>query len=520
LFYASYTVAKYELENTTGISKFPDYGIMIRLPWSKNVLSHHDAPWHIIFGADDPAYCTLLGLATWLEYSIEHCYGLRSKYAFDLFGYALDDPDDIAAHRIKEHFKGKFKKAIQDPYLDQIIMDENRRCFLTRNRRRASHSNRKFGNTRAKEKGMNDHECDYRGNWKAGRNKGGGNASLQHVYTDAPLTWVDAKVASALCEGGPIVYTVKQESGICDAWILENVVPNIRKRCSEMVSLVLGRSLLWRIFDENPTGSVTAKHGVVPRCIAQRVLEAYKDIGDRCSLGVGVNPVAKQPLFVSHFENDIYLSIETDDDGNDNGECGRKLRRKLHDDQMHQQYKQLLSMNVELNKKVDNLTTQISRNEVTRKRDHHVMNENIKKVVPATMFINHAHQQTHPQQQEEGENKIDENNIGHNCKPALLSKCPKTLHALWDEYEKGIGGNKAAKDFTSEERGKCTSTYSKRSYVWNTVKEMVLRGWDAKAACSEIYNIYGQSLSVTKIIDQLRRDSDRGGHPSLRLRRL
>ena len=37
---------------------------------------------------------------------------------------------------------------------------------------------------------------------------------------------------------------------------------------------------------------------------------------------------------------------------------------------------------------------------------------------------------------------------------ASLSKCPRTLYALWNEYEFGLNGQKAAKNFTSREQGK------------------------------------------------------------------
>ena len=35
---------------------------------------------------------------------------------------------------------------------------------------------------------------------------------------------------------------------------------------------------------------------------------------------------------------------------------------------------------------------------------------------------------------------------------AKLSKCPRSLHELWKEYEFRSGGFKAAKDFTQRER--------------------------------------------------------------------
>jgi len=36
---------------------------------------------------------------------------------------------------------------------------------------------------------------------------------------------------------------------------------------------------------------------------------------------------------------------------------------------------------------------------------------------------------------------------------ASLSPLPRTLHALWHEFEFGIGGRKPARDFTASERG-------------------------------------------------------------------
>ena len=49
-------------------------------------------------------------------------------------------------------------------------------------------------------------------------------------------------------------------------------------------------------------------------------------------------------------------------------------------------------------------------------------------------------------------------------KNAVLFTRPKLLHALWQEYDKGIGTNVAAKNFTPSEHGFGTiySSYSKR----------------------------------------------------------
>jgi hypothetical protein len=49
--------------------------------------------------------------------------------------------------------------------------------------------------------------------------------------------------------------------------------------------------------------------------------------------------------------------------------------------------------------------------------------------------------------------------------PATLSPVPQTIHALWLEYEFGIWGRKAAKDFTAAERGKAKYSYHRRKVV-------------------------------------------------------
>ena len=99
---------------------------------------------------------------------------------------------------------------------------------------------------------------------------------------------------------------------------------------------------------------------------------------------------------------------------------------------------------------------------------------------------------------------------------ATLTCKSNSIHKLWDEYEFGISNRKPAQQFTSRERGRCKYTYHRRKVVWDQISLMVRRGWNASEACNAIYAAYGPSTSVTKIINQMRRDKKSGGHPSLR----
>ena len=100
---------------------------------------------------------------------------------------------------------------------------------------------------------------------------------------------------------------------------------------------------------------------------------------------------------------------------------------------------------------------------------------------------------------------------------ATLLPFPRNLHTLWNEYEFGIGGRKAAKDFTPQERGRVKHKYCRRKVVWDKVSVMVRSGWDANEAINKIYEVYGANQTVTKIIDKMKRDRANGGHPSLRI---
>ena len=51
---------------------------------------------------------------------------------------------------------------------------------------------------------------------------------------------MDAHIAECLCKGGAITYQVKKDDNIRNDWILEYVVPNISRKYTKTVALVLG----------------------------------------------------------------------------------------------------------------------------------------------------------------------------------------------------------------------------------------------------------------------------------------
>mmetsp|Transcript_272 Transcript_272/g.326 ORF Transcript_272/g.326 Transcript_272/m.326 type:complete len:177 (+) Transcript_272:113-643(+) len=95
----------------------------------------------------------------------------------------------------------------------------------------------------------------------------------------------------------------------------------------------------------------------------------------------------------------------------------------------------------------------------------------------------------------------------NNAGIAQLTKHPRCLHYLWNEYECGIGVNKAAKNFTPSERGKVKHRYCLRKIFWDAVSEMVTkRGWSSSQAIETIKEVYKDNSSISKILLAMRID--------------
>jgi hypothetical protein len=460
-----------------------DYSIFTQMCWSKNVHEERDAPDQILLGASDPRYCVLLGLATWMEHSLE-----KNGKGIFLFNYK----GHICPIRIKEAADSKLKMVIHDPDFGVVELTIGKK---------GTHSIRKFATTFARRNGCSKDDVDLRARWK------GGNKRMQDGYASVTLPFPDAKVAAALCKGGPIHYSVKANSGISKEWIFEHVVPNIFANYDEHVAIVLGRALLWRIFDSEQSK-------VVPRFISEKVKAAYNDLGSRNSLELGENPVKKQPLAVMGNDAEVHIELLLSPDDNadaqaTNGIRSRRVRGHVEDRQI--QYMNSLLMHL----RQDNaeIRTELARNYQIQNTVLRVLNRNLRQLMRNPLL-------SHRQERSRNDNNELQHEMQHemqqtNSNNATLSNMPRTLHELWNEYEFGLGERKPAKHFTLKERGKCRYTYHRRKVVWDQVADMVRRGWDAPDACNKLYDVYGHRSSITSIINEMRKHRRNGGHPSL-----
>jgi hypothetical protein len=97
-----------------------------------------------------------------------------------------------------------------------------------------------------------------------------------------------------------------------------------------------------------------------------------------------------------------------------------------------------------------------------------------------------------------------------------LSDNPRDLYVLWEEYEFGINGRKASKRFSVRERGQVKYKYHRQKVVWDKIAHLIRQGHTYLTAIDEIHRVYGENSTVTQIINLMRQDRARGGHPELR----
>ena len=87
---------------------------------------------------------------------------------------------------------------------------------------------------------------------------------------------------------------------------------------------------------------------------------------------------------------------------------------------------------------------------------------------------------------------IESNMAGDPDYNSSLSKTPKTLFVLWQDWEVGIGGQKPARLFTRVERSRVKFFYCWCKILWETVAMLFHAGYTpANTAIGRIYESYG-----------------------------
>lgn len=325
-----------------------------------------------------------------------------------------------------------------------------------------------------------------------------------------------------MCKGGAIAYVVHPDSGISEQWILHHIVPHPRDYgIDPQVCLVLGRAVLWALFDP-------IQRRRIPEHRRQQMLLAYQGLGDRNTLPEGENPVQRKALVVVGHDAEVVMDLVSDEIGN--GSSGTSLSLTLA--QRNQEVRLLSSQVLQLRHEQIDTRAETERQFAMLRRRLGRMDNNLSRLAnrsfqplrrfnavavgaqPTTTNTSVTDTSTSAPTAFNDEDTPMETVEDLVRTPSLIARLgnrPKTLNDLWKEYVFGASVEyKPAKDFTRSEKGKCSSTYCRRNVFWEKVSEMIRMGYSAENAIDKIYDVYGGNMTVTQILNAMMNDRGKG----------
>ena len=183
--------------------------------WSEE----RDAPDQIIFGAMDPAFFPILGIAVHVVHPI-HTGRMASMDSQSLFCIKI------------ERISTLFQKIIESGSFTQTI-----------DGKLGTHSIGKLPAMYARRNGCSCNNVDARGKWKS-------NWLMIDTYIDNSIPYPDSKVTTVLCIGSVVKYVVRERSNVSSDLILTHVCTNVAAIFPRKVAVVLGTPLLWSHYDD------------------------------------------------------------------------------------------------------------------------------------------------------------------------------------------------------------------------------------------------------------------------------
>lgn len=470
------------------------FALETEVNWSKNVLDERDCPPQILLGAVNASFCVILSLALYMETRFG-LHGLDFTYIF-----ATGHDENAPKRATNNYYKSVKKWAFVHPRVLQIQTRISGGIGV--------HSVRKFASTYCKRLGRTQEEIDCRARWKRQKSS---RISSRYISPEQPT--IDARCCETLCIDGAIRYTAREGSGVTNEFLAVHVCPAIKAFYSATedggagLVEVLGYPILWACHE------VCLRHRV-PDTIWNRVRQAYEDIRPE---GFEDNPIQRIRIHTFRVGEALVIQDrsvigEEEDEappgpGGATGPHGIAMRaEETHT--MQEATDRLTAQMHAISQRMDRLNDQLSLVHADLKQQTSnligMTNSNLAKcfVLP-------------PRQHNPNGTAVP--------RPAhlvvRLSSRPRDLHCLWAEYIHGSGGMKAAKDFTSVERGQVKQKYYRRKVFWDVVSALVRAGYSSANAVRRVYQTYGPQESVTNILTRMLRDrKEYGGHPHPNLR--
>jgi hypothetical protein len=470
------------------------FALQTRVRWSKNVRDERTCPDQIILGANDPRWCILIHLAVYLESFL----GMHPD-AYYLFTESTNQ--ETGANNLKSAWADKLRRFIwSDDEFKEMSPELNDDGGI------GTHSNRKLAATSAALYGRTATEVEIRGRWKVSKGK------QVQVYIDVKRAYEDAIVCAALCQNAPVKYALKQ--GLTETitlnWLRENVIPNIARRFGRdsVLCNVLGLVLLHACMSD----STDIK---VPDQMRQQVRTAY----DALDLAETV-PVVKIPLCILREGDQLVIEEINENDlmilGGGDGGGGGAIASGASRGAVQQMLQALLIRNSRLEQSLQQLqvSSQASQAETRNFIDarFRILNNNVR-ATGGTIAGGFAIQNNGGQLRRMNDPAAPA--LNEVIQPARLSQGPKSIMQLWQEYQVGLNGNKAARLFTPNERNSSRDIkqkYYRRNKVWELMDRLIRSGLSVDAAIARIHGAYGSNLTMTVLVKEIIKNPN---HPNL-----
>jgi len=526
-------VCNFKLSDPKGHPRF-EFALSQSVRWSKNVRDTRNCPDQLLLPSMDYKTCIFVALALWLEHFLHN--HPEAEYMM-----TQGVPPANATREQHEKFTKSISKTYRNRLVSVVFKDAEFQAIYKGNDPRplGLHSKRKMGSTQAKRRGSPSEHVDHRGRWVAKK----GSRIVNAVYINPEDVYADASVASNLCLGGPIKYKVRDEvaTHVTTAWLSEHVVPSIAKRYENDVQLVrnLGLALLFAMLDNDANEYLAVNF---PNSDAAK--QAYEAIPVE---NKPEQPVMRVPLHIYRIGEDTLIDEVWNDGGGDQQDqqqgqqqgrnnAGNALARvpaSGGNTATQQVLQTLLIQNQQLQRTLQEMENRIELREQGNRswleEKLRRMNDNIRRF-GGTIRGGFARQDPNRQAairryQNEPRAPAAATAPFRARRTAWPTLCPNVncLMSLWTEYEFGIGGRKAAKNWTPAERGnpKQKQTYYRRNCIWKIQLHLINKGHRIEAANALIRQTYGQNTSMTNVSKCIVRDRSRhraqmGLHPNLR----
>ncbi len=445
------------------------FSLICKMSWSKNITEERESPRQILLASLDERLCVLLNFAVYLE-----AEGLDNGSTNHFtFGNGIDGDRAV---------RDLLKYALENTGFVKVI-DGNL----------GTHSIRKGPATYCARNGISKDFIESRGRWK-------GHRKQVDTYIDLERPVPDSTVASCLCgPNGPIIYKIRESATWCtDTFLSQSIAPAISSILSPQIGVVLAKALVYAAIQR--TSQKDDSFVLMPEALRQRIVDAIRVAANHQDgdieqvverVPIAVSSVAGELNFVElGVDNPIVSSgIETNVSIVNELAAVRSMlmdvKRRLEEISTSNQI-ELSQMKTAMHKKLDRVHTSINRIAAR----------------PAVERV-HGHIPEGAQVEPRSEPR------------SILSKRPRDLYELWNEYEVGVPGCKPARQFTASERGSCKWMYSFRLNFWTKIETMIRSGYTSDTAIDAVYAAYGRSKSVSDIVRAIRSAKAVGGHPNL-----